>query len=137
MCAGNHDAACARGEAAALQGKRAPAAGAEPRLYLMGRQGAIMYLQDEAAVITLPNGKDVIFYGTPWHPKIGGLFQYDPDTGLNERHELSDRLWPTRIQQSALDLLRGSWGVGGGAQSATGRKVQGRSPAETGCNRAV
>ncbi len=66
MVAGNHDAACADGEDAALHGSRAPAAGAAPRAHLEARGGPCMYLQDEAAVITLANGERITFYGTPW-----------------------------------------------------------------------
>jgi hypothetical protein len=48
-------------------------------VFFDGRGAPCLYLQDEAAIITLANGEPITFYGTPWHPLIGGIFQYNQE----------------------------------------------------------
>jgi hypothetical protein len=63
---GNHDAHFALSETAALRGLKAPAAGAAGRDYLAGRGCPCLYVQDEAAVIPMGDGRSLILHGTPW-----------------------------------------------------------------------
>jgi hypothetical protein len=110
---GNHDMPMADGEAAALRGAPVPLAGAQPRAYLAALGAPCMYLQDEAAVITLHSGETITIYGTPWHPLIGGIFQYDPAdptcSGMAGPLVVEPRLGAVR------DRLCASWGAAGDA----------------------
>ena len=70
---GNHDSPFIYSEQAAIQGLPAPAAGAPGRLYVDRRRAPCLYLQDEAAVIPMEGGRQLIIHGTPWQTDIGGL----------------------------------------------------------------
>lgn len=124
VVSGNHDACFAPCEALALQGVPPPYAGEPGRAFLRRRGAPCLYLQDEAAVITLANGEEVSIYGTPWHPQIGGIFEYDPDitkqgdaTGLDSNPSpYRAELAPHPPRGVVGDKLKGSWGaVGDGA----------------------
>ena len=114
VVSGNHDACFAPSEALALRDVPPPYAGEPGRQYLRGRQAPCLYLQDEAAVITLASGEEVIFYGTPWHPLCGGLFEYDTAT-LGDATGAKANPSPYRqLAQPRPGIvgskLRGSWG---------------------------
>jgi Icc-related predicted phosphoesterase len=112
MVSGNHDKPMADGEASALRGEAAPHAGAQPRAYLHAVGAPCMYLQDEAAVITLHSGERITIYGTPWHPVVGGLFEYDPkDPDMCGKSPLVKE----PVKHAVKDRLCESWGAAGDA----------------------
>jgi hypothetical protein len=101
-------------EALALQGVPPPWAGEPGRQYLRARESPCLYLQDEAAVITLANGEEVIIYGTPWHPLCGGLFEYDTSAFGDATPTAANPSPYRQLIQPAPnvvgDKLQGSWG---------------------------
>ena len=117
VVSGNHDVCFALSEALALKGVPPPWAGEPGRQYLRGREAPCLYLQDEAAVITLANGEEVIIYGTPWHPLCGGLFEYDTSTSPLLGHATPAAANPSPYRQLIQPApgvvgrrLEGSWG---------------------------
>ena len=117
VVSGNHDVCFALSEALALQGVPPPFAGEAGRQYLRGRESPCLYLQDEAAVITLGNGEEVIIYGTPWHPLCGGLFEYDTSTLGDATPKLANPSPYRQLIEPAPGIvgskLRNSWGAVG------------------------
>ena len=117
VVSGNHDVCFALSEALALQGVPPPFAGEPGRQYLRGRESPCIYLQDEAAVITLANGEEVIIYGTPWHPLCGGLFEYDTATYGDATPKAANPSPYWQLIEPAPGIvgskLQGSWGAVG------------------------
>ena len=115
---GNHDGPFARAETAALRGVPAPWAGDPAREYLAGRGSPCLYLQDEACVIPLGDGRSLIIHGTPWQSDIGGLFQYGlralVQTGVatGKPHSRSFGALSTSMEGNVSTLVEGPWGVG-------------------------
>lgn len=113
LVAGNHDTCFEGGETDALLGATALAAGARPRMYFAQRHTPALYMQDESAVVRLTNGNEIRFYGTPWHPRVGGVFEFDPSSlrptaAAREAH-------PTLVDWTAAmqTVLSRSWGPTG------------------------
>ena len=117
-CMGNHDGRLVHAETAALQGVKAPMAGAPARDYFAGRGLPSLPLLDETAVIPMGDGRSLIIHATPWQSDIGGLFQYGLGalnrtgvaTGLPTDRDFGELT--TSMEGNISEKITGDWGVG-------------------------